>query len=89
MMTHQDIAKEIISYGLNLAYFNVENIEIAFLTRQIQNALSQDEIIETSTATENILRELVRQIAQAFEGNKLTDEECGTLFQYIIALLSH
>ncbi|MDL2251407.1 hypothetical protein LJC12_00990, partial [Odoribacter sp. OttesenSCG-928-J03] len=84
IMTHQDIAKEIISYGFNLAYFSVENIETGFLTRQIQNALSRDEIIETSTATEHILRELIRQIAQAFDGNKLTDEECGTLFQYII-----
>lgn len=83
-MTHQDIAKEIISYGLNLAYFNVENIEIGFLTRQIQNALSQDEIIETSSATERILRELVGQIKQALGEEKLTDSECGTLFQYII-----
>lgn len=84
IMTHQDIAKEIISYGLNLAYFNVENIEIGFLTRQIQNALSQDEIIETSSATERILRELVGQIKQALGEEKLTDSECGTLFQYII-----
>lgn len=82
-MTAQEIAKDILTFGLTKANCSVENLETGILTKEVTNPLEKQQVTDISLETEFILRSMIDQIDKGTGGSCPSDYECGILFQYV------
>lgn len=82
MMNIKEIQKEIVQYGVNISYCNIDNLETGLLTMDRFNELEKVQMLALAQETESILRQFV----SAFEEhttNKFEGYDAGVLFQYV------
>ena len=60
-----DIAKNIVSFGINKALFSIENLESGFLTRICRNNFSKEQLLEFQYELRHITNEMANQRVQA------------------------
>lgn len=81
-MDIKEIQKEIVQYGVNISYCNIDNLETGLLTMDRFNELEKVQMLALAQETESILRQFV----SAFEEhttNKFEGYDAGILFQYV------
>ena len=76
-----DIAKNIVSFGINKALFSIENLESGFLTRICRNNFSKEQLLQFQYELRHITNEMANQMVQA--NIELSEVQYGLLFQYI------
>lgn len=79
--------KEEIALGLaeiaKRAYVDSMNRETGFLTRNLVNPLSKEQIVEFYGETKDIINQLVQLLEDTINGSIPTSYDCGMLFQYV------
>lgn len=81
-MNRKEIAQGVAQF-VNLAYISPLNLNTGFLTHHYCNPLPKDQVEDFSKETEVIITQLVQHVQTIVDKNKLTNNECATLFQYI------
>ena len=81
-MMKEEFAQGLAEFA-KMAYVDSMNPDTGFLTRNIVNPLSKEEIVNFYAETEGIIKQIVQLLEDTVNGVVPTSYECGMLFQYV------
>ena len=81
-MMKEEFAQGLAEFA-KMAYVDSMNPDTGFLTRNIVNPLSKEQIVDFYGEKEGIIKQIVQLLEDTVNGGVPTGYECGMLFQYV------
>ena len=81
-MMKEEFAQGLAEFA-KMAYVDSMNPDTGFLTRNIVNPLSKEQIVDFYGETEEIINQFVQLLEDTLNGIVPLDYDCGMLFQYV------